>query len=201
LLVAVLGLALVSCERPLQDDATATFEAPLSGTPGTLPGQLTPSAPLPGVGGYPAPGLPGVGVQPTVAAEATPAFTQVPYVVQPGDNLLTIAQLYNVPVESLAAANALTVDAVLEVGRTIIVPIGPTPVPGGVAQPTAVLPPATEVPPPATEQTYVVQSGDNLYRIALQFGITYQELAEYNGLTNPDVLDVGQVLIIPPPSP
>lgn len=46
--------------------------------------------------------------------------------------------------------------------------------------------------------THVVQSGENLFRIALQYGMSYQRLAAYNGITNPNIIYVGQVLKIPP---
>jgi LysM repeat protein len=49
----------------------------------------------------------------------------------------------------------------------------------------------------AQEETYVVQRGDNLYRIALRFGITTQSLAEANGITDPSRIFAGQQLIIP----
>ena len=43
----------------------------------------------------------------------------------------------------------------------------------------------------------VVQPGDKLVSIAEEFGVTVQELIDANALTNPDVLRVGQELIIP----
>ncbi|MDQ7025510.1 MAG: LysM peptidoglycan-binding domain-containing protein [Anaerolineae bacterium] len=45
--------------------------------------------------------------------------------------------------------------------------------------------------------TYVVQVGDNLFRIALRNGLTTRQLAEANGITNPALIFVGQRLIIP----
>lgn len=61
-------------------------------------------------------------------------------------------------------------------------------------------PEATEVPTSddsADGSTYVVQVGDNLFRIALQFGLTTSQLAEANGITNPSLIFVGQRLTIP----
>lgn len=46
-------------------------------------------------------------------------------------------------------------------------------------------------------QTYVVQPGDNLYRIALRFGVPLSSLAAANGITNYNYIYVGQVLHIP----
>jgi len=44
---------------------------------------------------------------------------------------------------------------------------------------------------------YFVQPGDNLFRIALRNGLTTQQLAAANGITNPNLILVGQRLIIP----
>lgn len=45
--------------------------------------------------------------------------------------------------------------------------------------------------------TYVVQEGDTLYDIAVEFGITMEELMAENGIEDPDGLQVGQELQIP----
>lgn len=47
---------------------------------------------------------------------------------------------------------------------------------------------------------YTVQAGDNLFTIANRYGVSVQALAQANNITNPNVLEVGQVLIIPPAS-
>jgi LysM repeat protein len=44
-----------------------------------------------------------------------------------------------------------------------------------------------------------VQPGDNLTRIARQFGVSVEALIAANGLANPDRLRPGDVLIIPAP--
>lgn len=46
---------------------------------------------------------------------------------------------------------------------------------------------------------YVVKKGDTLYRVALDFGQSYQELVTWNHLANPNDLKVGQVLRVAPP--
>lgn len=47
------------------------------------------------------------------------------------------------------------------------------------------------------EQTYKVQKGDTLSKIAAKFGTTYQKLASYNGIADPNKISVGQVIKIP----
>jgi LysM repeat protein len=51
--------------------------------------------------------------------------------------------------------------------------------------------------PPTTGQKYVVEPGDTLSTIAEKFGVTIDELVQANRLSNPDLLVVGQELIIP----
>jgi LysM repeat protein len=53
------------------------------------------------------------------------------------------------------------------------------------------------LPHASADTNYVVQPGDNLFRIALRHGLTTAELAAYNGIVNPDRVYAGQVLLIP----
>ncbi len=48
-----------------------------------------------------------------------------------------------------------------------------------------------------TPTVYVVQSGDTLGSIAAQFDVSVEDLMAANGLTDPNVLDVGQTLQVP----
>lgn len=71
---------------------------------------------------------------------------------------------------------------------------------------------ATSAPPPAepeqpqptaaptaeSERIHVVKAGENLYRIGLQYGLSWVAIAEYNGITDPNQITVGQELRIPP---
>lgn len=61
-----------------------------------------------------------------------------------------------------------------------------------------VTPPTPPTPPPSTGyRTHVVQSGENLFRIALWYGVDMYTLAQVNGITNLTLIYVGQVLLIP----
>lgn len=44
---------------------------------------------------------------------------------------------------------------------------------------------------------YTVKKGDTLSQIAAKYGTTYQEIAAYNGIKNPNVIRVGQKIKIP----
>jgi len=48
---------------------------------------------------------------------------------------------------------------------------------------------------------YFIESGDTLGNIARQFGITWEYLGEYNDIDDPNQLDIGQQISIPPPTP
>jgi LysM repeat protein len=49
---------------------------------------------------------------------------------------------------------------------------------------------------PVNATTYMVHAGDNLFRIALHFGVSLSKLASVNGISNPSRIYVGQVLNI-----
>ncbi|HSH36583.1 5'-nucleotidase C-terminal domain-containing protein [Schnuerera sp.] len=51
--------------------------------------------------------------------------------------------------------------------------------------------------PIVSEESYVVKSGDVLWKIAEKFGLTWEKLAEYNKLQNPHLIFPGQKILIP----
>jgi lipoprotein NlpD len=68
-------------------------------------------------------------------------------------------------------------------------------------------PPRAEAPRPSPPKpaekpvpTYVVKRGDTLVGIALQYGLDYRELAAWNGIANPNVINVGQTLVLAAPA-
>ncbi len=131
---------------------------------------------------------------PLVPARAQDGATV--HVVQAGENLYRIALRYNTTWPALAAANGIANPNLIFVGQQIVIP--------GTGTPPAQPPTAT--PPPSTPQTYTVQPGDYLSRIASRFGTTVTALVQANGIVNPNLIYVGQVLNIPggtgqPPQP
>jgi LysM repeat protein len=111
------------------------------------------------------------------------------YVVQPGDTLTAISQRFNTTVAAIAQLNGIVnADSIL-IGQNLTVPGsgtgGPAPIPN------------TPEPPPAQPATYVVQPGENLYRIALRFNVSLAELARANNIANANRIFAGQTLIIP----
>ena len=49
-------------------------------------------------------------------------------------------------------------------------------------------------------ETYTVKRGETLYGIALDHGLDYRELAEWNGISNPNVIRVGDTLRLRAPA-
>ena len=134
------------------------------------------------------------------------------YVVQPGDTLFSIAARFNVSVSELATINGIYDVNRVFVGQVLVLP---TPLPGGApsqppANPYPSAPPApgytpviTTYPPGTTITTtvtmvqYVVKQGDTLSSIAQRFRTTPQAIMSANGITNPNLVYVGQLLNIP----
>ncbi|MDW8325844.1 MAG: LysM peptidoglycan-binding domain-containing protein [Anaerolineales bacterium] len=119
------------------------------------------------------------------------------YTVQPGDWLARIAARFGVSVQAILNANPGINPNRIFVGQRIIIPGG-----GSSGQPTAppaTQPPGTSAPPPSSGsgQVYIVQRGDTLARIAARFGVSVQAILSANGMTNPNLIYVGQRLTIP----
>ena len=103
----------------------------------------------------------------------------------------------------LIAGVALIAGAVL-LGTALILRSGPQT--SEVAPPTAVeqaaVTPSPSVPPvptPAGPSTYTVEAGDTLSAIAHAHDVPLDALIHANNITNPDLLQVGQTLVIPQP--
>lgn len=58
--------------------------------------------------------------------------------------------------------------------------------------------PSTTVP--VVEEFYTIQQGDTLFGIAQAFGVTVDELISFNAISDPDAIQAGQRLKIPPAS-
>jgi len=142
----------------------------------TIPSTFTPAAPAPtqvpdGTGGVPGTGY-------------------TTYTVVRGDTLSSIAARFNTTVAVLAQLNGLVNPNLIYAGQQLRVP--------GAAQPAPTPVPPTQVPAqPTRPATHVVQPGENLFRIALRYGLTVDQLARYNGIYNPNLIFAGQVLRIP----
>jgi LysM repeat protein len=114
----------------------------------------------------------------------TSAETPTVHTVARGENLYRIGLQYGVSWVRIAQFNNITNPNRITVGQQLRIPGPSDPIP----QPT---------PSPHTETTYIVRAGDNLYRIGRMYGISWVQIAEANGLVNPNQIYVGQELKIP----
>ena len=99
--------------------------------------------------------------------------------VRSGDSLSKIAAEHGVSVSALMLLNGITDPDRLSIGQQLTIP--------GSMPPTSTLPPLI----------VTVKSGDSLSKIAIGYGVTVSALMDENGITNPDLLSIGQQLRIP----
>jgi LysM repeat protein len=135
--------------------------------------------------------LPASGPTPTTPPGPTPTLVPpppggvgFPYTVQWGDTVYSIARRFGVTPDAIVAANGLANPNYIRAGQVLIIPTLPPPPPGPVM--------------------YVVQPGDNLFRISLKFQVPIEAIVAVNRIINPWYIRAGQVLIIPtgvPPVP
>jgi 2',3'-cyclic-nucleotide 2'-phosphodiesterase/3'-nucleotidase len=75
-------------------------------------------------------------------------------------------------------------------------PVAPKPVEPKPTKPVEPKPTAP-TPPAKKDDVYVVKSGDVLSSIALTYGVDWNTLAKYNKLKNPNLIYIGQKILIP----
>lgn len=108
------------------------------------------------------------------------------YIVKSGDSLWAIGNRFGVTVNQLKTWNNLTTNF-LSIGQQLTLK-------------------APMTPPPATDTTYTVQSGDTLWSIGNRYGVTVSQLKTWNSLTSNHLsigmrLKVeGEVAPTPPPT-
>jgi LysM repeat protein len=105
------------------------------------------------------------------------------HVVQRGESLGTIAQRYNVSLSELARSNGISNPNFIYVGQRLVIPGTQASANRGPSASTAV-----------GDGYYTVQRGNTLAQIALNHGMTVNDLLRLNGLTNPNFIWVGQKL-------
>jgi lipoprotein NlpD len=71
----------------------------------------------------------------------------------------------------------------------------------GAAPPASVAKVTAPTPRTLTDEQYEVKRGDTLYSIALEHGVDYRSLAQWNTLDDPAKIRVGQVLRVKPEEP
>ena len=106
------------------------------------------------------------------------------YTVRWGDTLWSIAERHGASESAIKSANGRTTDNLRE-GETLLIPdtsgtyVPSTPGLG------------------SSGSTHIVKPGQSLSKIAASYHVSTRSLQETNGITNPDVIEVGSVLTIP----
>jgi polysaccharide biosynthesis protein PslG len=115
---------------------------------------------------------------------AGPVSSDFTHVVQQGETLYSIALRYGVSVQALMNANGIYNPNLIYVGQRLTIPTG------------------TSSGQPATGSVvYIVRRGDILASIAWRYGVTVSAIVQANGIRNPNLIYVGQRLIIPGTAP
>lgn len=120
----------------------------------------------------------------SLPATCTPPAGWVRVITSSGDTIYSLAERYKTSAESLSTANCL-LSADVPAGFALYVPPVPT---------------ITVIacgPPRGWARNHVVQPGDNLYRIALSYGITYPQLQRGNCMGSSTTIYSGQRLWVP----
>lgn len=111
------------------------------------------------------------------------------HIVQSGENLLRIAELYGTTVEAIVSANAIQDERYIDVGQELVIP-NPQNIPdAGTSNLVATNPELL---------THTVQIGQTLDQIALEYQVPVETIAIQNNITNPNLIFSGQSLTIDP---
>lgn len=132
----------------------------------------------------------------SAATAATKSSTKATatHTVEAGDTVWDLAQRYDSSVSAIIKANGLSQQAVIHVGDRLTIP-------GAEATTASTATTASASKTTSSSSTassrYTVKSGDTLSSIASKFGSTVSKLAAANGISNPSLIRVGQVLTVP----
>ena len=140
---------------------------------------------------------------PTFPPDAAPTPTEPPppverglveHTVQPGDTLLGLATTYDVPMAAIQLENGMGDSTIVRVGQALSIP------PRDGWEKAATLPFHWEG---ASRYwiVHVVKAGETLVGIAQAYGLKAAEIKAVNGLTDADLIVIGQELVIPLDAP
>lgn len=121
------------------------------------------------------------GKPPVVKPEPEPQepIESATYAVKSGDTLWSIARRTDTTVDQLMAWNGIKDVTALEVGTVLVL---------------------TKPATPSSPSTHTVKKGDTAWSITRKYGLTLEQLVEWNRLGDPSVLVVGQVLRLSKPT-
>jgi len=137
------------------------------------------------------------------------------HIVRPGETLWSISQKYGIKLSSLKAKNRIRRDRDLKAGMVLnlqehrkrgtdipIVKISPPAQPThavAVSTPSKTYSPATpssQSSRGSSQTTHVVSSGETLFAISRKYGVSVDQLKEWNNIGNQNIISIGQKLVI-----
>lgn len=146
--------------------------------------------------------IPGAGTDNTVLESAgpdRPDGVTVEYLIEPGDTLGAIASTWTVSLDALVEANPEIDPGNLQVNQLLTIPPWGTGIDASELRPR-VTPVASTRQPGDPPLEHEVVAGDFIAAIAELYNVTIDQIVEANGLAEGgNNIQVGQVLLIPPP--
>ncbi|HLF89303.1 MAG TPA: LysM peptidoglycan-binding domain-containing protein [Anaerolineales bacterium] len=130
---------------------------------------------------------------PTPTNTPEPTATPLSYVVQEGDQCISIAAFFQISVQSIVSLNNLDTNCTIFSGDVLLIP-HPTPTP--TALPSATLNPTEAYAAECEKVIYNVQSGDTLSTISANYQVPMESIRRWNNLSS-DVVFEGLPLTIP----
>lgn len=112
------------------------------------------------------------------------------HTVEPGQTYYSISKMYGLSVDQLLALNNLTTSNVLESGQQLIV----KPAAGGTSSPTRTGSASASNQGTATYHT--VAKGETMFRISKQYGVTVEQIQEWNNLSDVGVKEGQKIKIL-----
>mgnify|MGYP004448565295 FL=1 len=124
----------------------------------------------------------------------------ISYKIRSGDTLIGVANRYKIGVSDLAAANNLSTNSNLILGRSLTIPAA-----GSRSTATSATSTSSAASTSTTStgkkldntENYKIQSGDGLIALARRFGVSVSDLAATNNLSTKAQLQRGQTLKVP----
>jgi len=124
----------------------------------------------------------------------TPTVTLVPvpeggleYIVESGDTLTGIALRFGVNMQEIVRVNQIANIEMIDKGMRLVIP----------RQAVLTFAPTPSRTPNGRALTYTVLENDTLSDIASQYHVSVDALMSANGITDPNMLQIGQILVIP----
>lgn len=158
--------------------------------------------------------LPPITETPTPYLSPTPSPTIEPTLPSPGDrcthtvvsgdSLFAIALAYDTTVTAILAQNPTKDDEDIFPGEILWIPdcdpnLTEAELTATAIATSSLLPSPTPTLIGRVAQRHIVVAGDNLFQIALRYGVSMEAIIEINQLEDPDALSIGQELLIPEP--